>query len=92
MRHTTHTTQVYSLFGAGYVLEAHGPGPFKGSKHSPGKRGALVVALLLAVTTAAGAIASTSRNRAPKPDLWKQQTPSIVMKLPGGFGVEDALY
>jgi len=38
-----------------------------------------------------GAIAAYSKTTAVTPQLWKQ-TPNFVLSLPGGYGVEDALY
>jgi hypothetical protein len=94
MRQTTHTTQVYTLFGGGYVHEAHGRGPALGqeSKYSRGKWVLLLIALVFGATTAAGAITATSRSRTAAQDLWKQNPPSILTKLPGSFGFEESLY
>lgn len=94
MRHTTHTTQVYTLFGGGYVHEDHGHGFAlkERTKRSGGKLAPMVVAVLFAATTAAGAIAATSRTRAPTPELWIQNPPSILTKLPGSFGFKELLF
>jgi hypothetical protein len=86
MGQTTNTTQVYSPFGSGYVPEAHDPEKPKARRN----RGILLVGSLLAVS-AAGAIAATTWNRS-SPDVWAQEAPSSVLKLPGGFGVDDAVY
>jgi hypothetical protein len=86
MRHTKYTTQVYSLFGGGYVLEAHDPNSMNDNKRSPLKRRALVAVLVL--STAAGAYAAWNRTT----DVWTQEVPATVMKLPGGFGMDDAVY
>jgi hypothetical protein len=49
------------------------------------------LAITTTISTAAGAIAVTNWNRT-SPDIWTQETPVSVMKLPGGFGVEEVLY
>jgi hypothetical protein len=91
MGQTTNTTQVYSPFGSGYVPEAHDPNRLEKPKPFHRRRGAVLLAFLLAVSTAAGAIAGL--HRAMQPDeIWAQETPSSVLKLPGGFGVDDAVY
>ena len=92
MRQTKFTTQIYSLFGAGYVLEAHNPDSVGRSKQSPRKRNAVLAVLILGVSTAAGAIATTSWHRPADAEVWAQETPASVLKLPGGFGVDDAVY
>jgi hypothetical protein len=89
MCHTKFTTQVYSLFGSGYVLEAHDPDSMNGNRRSPLKRRALLTVAILALSTAAGAYAAW--NRTPD-DLWTQEVPASVLKLPGGFGVDEAVY
>jgi hypothetical protein len=91
MRQSKYTTQVYSLFGGGYVLEAHGGDPNDENKRSPVRRRALLTVAILALSTAAGAIAATNWNKT-NPDIWTQGAPISVMKLPGGFGIEDVLY
>jgi hypothetical protein len=48
-----------------------------------------VAALFVAMTVAA--IGAGSRPRAVPAELWKQ-TPNFVLSLPGGYGVEEALY
>jgi hypothetical protein len=48
----------------------------------------------LFVFTTVGAIAAAGRPHAVTPQLWKQQlaTAAFVLSLPGGYGVEEALY
>jgi hypothetical protein len=91
MLQSKYTTQVYSLFGAGYVPEAHDADPHNGNKPSPVRRRTFLTVVVLAVSTAAGAIAATNWHRA-SPDIWTQETPASAMKLPGGFGVDEVLY
>jgi len=91
MLQSKYTTQVYSLFGGGYVPEAHGADPNDGNKRSPLRRRTFLTVVILAISTAAGAIAATNWNRAV-PDIWTQETPASAMKLPGGFGVDEILY
>jgi uncharacterized membrane protein YidH (DUF202 family) len=91
MLQSKYTTQVYSLFGGGYVPEAHGADPNDGNKRSPVRRRTFLTVVILAISTAAGAIAATNWNRAV-PDIWTQETPASAMKLPGGFGVDEILY
>ena len=97
MTKTVHSTQIVTPFGSGYVPEDHGsdhgPGP---ALEEPSKRGArlaivLTVALFGATTTAA-AISASSRNCSPVPKLWQQNPPSILMKLPGYYGSDEALF
>ena len=91
MLQSKYTTQVYSLFGGGYVPEAHGADPHNGNKPPPVRRRTFLTVVILAISTAAGAIAATNWNRAV-PDIWTQETPASAMKLPGGFGVDEILY
>jgi hypothetical protein len=63
------------------------------SKTSQASWAVLAVAALF-VFTAVSAIAAAVRPHAVTPQLWKQQpaTPAFVLSLPGGYGVEEALY
>jgi hypothetical protein len=92
MGETPNTAQIISLFGSGYVPEAHGAEHVKEPQPFHRQRGVIVLLCLLALSTAAGAIAATNWSRtAPVPDeVWS--TPTAVLKLPGGFGVDDAIY
>jgi hypothetical protein len=47
---------------------------------------------MFGATTAAAAISASSRNCAPVPKLWQQNPPSILMKLPGYYGPDEALF
>jgi hypothetical protein len=94
MRDSIHSTQVVTPFGSGYVPEDHGRGP---ALEEPRKRSRTKLAMVLTValfgaTTAAAAITASHRNCAPVPKLSQQSQPSILLKLPGSFGFEDALY
>ena len=91
MRHTIHTTQVSTLFGGAYVHEAHGHGPMlkDAANGTLGKWATILVAGLFIATTAAGAIAS-SRTHGSRAD--GQATPTFVLGLPGGFGLQAVLY
>jgi hypothetical protein len=91
MLQSKYTTQVYSLFGGGYVPEAHGADPHDENKPSPARRRTFVTVAILAISTAAGAVAATNWKRASS-DIWTQETPASAMKLPGGFGVDEVLY
>ena len=94
MRSTIHGTQIVTPFGSGYVHEDHGRGsPLDEPKKQSGAKLAIVLTVaLFGATTAAAAITASNRNCAPVPKLWQQSQPSILLKLPGSFGFEDALY
>ena len=94
MRDSIHSTQVVTPFGSGYVPEDHGRGPAleEPRKRSRGKLAMVLTVALFGATTAAAAITASSRNCAPVPKLWQQSQPSILLKLPGSFGFEEALY
>lgn len=93
MRASTHTTQVYSVFGSGYVPEDHGHGvALKESGNPLREKWTITLVAFLCVAVTAGAIAAVNQTRAPPPDLWKQATPTFILNLPGGYGVEQALF
>jgi hypothetical protein len=93
MEQTTNCTQVYSPFGSGYVPESHDPDLIRGPKPPRRKRAVLLLVSVLALSTAAAAIAATTWSRMNYPEqVWAQEAPSSVLKLPGGFGVDDAIY
>ena len=94
MRDSIHSTQVVTPFGSGYVPEDHGRGPAleEPRKRSRTKWAMVLTVALFGATTAAAAITASNRNCAPVPKLWQQSQPSILLKLPGSFGFEDALY
>jgi hypothetical protein len=77
MTQTIHSTQIVTPFGAGYVHEAHGPGPaLEEPRKQPGARLAIVLTVaLFGATTAAAAISASNRNCAPVPKLWQQTHP-----------------
>ena len=88
---TTHTTQIVSPFGTGYVPEAHG-GPVFLEERSSRRRDnwtAVVIAVLFVAMTAATAISAKTRPTSPVPSLPGQ---SFQMKTPSGFWFEDAVY
>jgi hypothetical protein len=97
MTKTIHSTQIVTPFGSGYVPEDHrlnqeaAPALEQPRKQRAGLAIALTVALFGA-TTAAAAISVSSRNCAPVPKLWEQNPPSILMKLPGYYGVDEDLF
>jgi hypothetical protein len=94
MLQTIHTTQIFTLFGGAYVHEDHGNGPALGKicKASGTRRTAVVCALLTAVTTTAAALTAANYPHTPLPNLWQQNPPTILLKLPDWFGLENALY
>ena len=94
MTKTIHSTQVVTPFGSGYVPEDHGPGPaLEEPRQRPGARLAIVLTVaLFSATTAAAAISASSRNCTVVPKLWQQNPPSILMKLPGYYGPDEALF
>jgi hypothetical protein len=47
---------------------------------------------LFGATTAAAAISASSRNCGAVPKLWQQNPPSILMKLPGYYGLDESLF
>jgi len=61
------------------------------SKSTFHEKAAISAAGALLIATTLGAIAAYSKTTAVTPQLWKQ-TPNFVLSLPGGYGVEDALY
>ena len=93
MRQTIYTTQVFSLFGGVYVPEYHDPdAPPKHERNGAGgKWPAVILGLIIGATTAAGAFTAT-RHITARPNLTQQSQPTILLKLPGGFGVDDAIY
>lgn len=94
MRHTIYTTQVFSLFGGVYLPEYRDPDALpKPERNGPGgKWPAIICGLLLGATTAAGAFTAT-RHIIARPILSQQNhQPLILLKLPTGFGVDEAIY
>jgi hypothetical protein len=95
MSKTIHSTQIVTPFGSGYVPEDHAL-DYGASPALPRKRGGrLAIALTVALfgaTTAAAAISASSRNCAAVPKLWQQNPPSMLMKLPGYYGLDEPLF
>jgi hypothetical protein len=94
MTETIHSTQIVTPFGTGYIHEDHGAGS---ALAEPKKRPGAGLAIFLTValfgaTTAAAAISASKQNCAAVPKLWQQTPPSILMKLPGYYGPEEALF
>ena len=88
---TTHTTQIVSPFGTGYVPEAHG-GPALLEERGSQRRDnwtAVVIAVLFVAMTAATAISAKTRPISPVPSVPGQ---SFQMKTPSGTWLEDAVY
>ena len=94
MTNTIHNTQIVTPFGNGYVHEDHGSCPALGeTKKRPGAGLAIVLTVaLFGVTTAAAAISASKQNCAAVPKLWQQTPPSLLMKLPGYYGPDEALF
>ena len=97
MTKTIHSTQIVTPFGSGYVPENHAPDHgVAPALEEPSKRGAgLAIVLTVALfgaTTAAAAISASKRDCASVPKLWQQNPPSILMKLPGYYGPDEALF
>ena len=94
MTNTIHNTQIVTPFGNGYVHEDHGPCLALGEPTKrPGGRLAIVLTVaLFGATTAAAAISASNRNCAAVPKLWQQTPPSLLMKLPGYYGPDEALF
>jgi len=97
MSKTVHSTQIVTPFGSGYVPEDHSPdrGPVPALEEARKRRGGLAIVLTVALfgaTTAAAAISASSRNCGSVPKLWQQNPPSILMKLPGYYGLDESLF
>ena len=92
MRQTKFTTQVYSLFGAGYVLEAHDPARCQKRAISwtqtPGEFCCRFLGHVLRCHCSHDVVSHGGETR----EVWAQQTPASVLKLPGGFGVDEPVY
>ena len=93
MTQTIHSTQIVTPFGSGYVHEDHGlvPGLEEPRKRSRGRIAIGLSVALFGATTAAAAIAASSRSCSSVPKLWLQTPPSIL-KLPGPFGSDEMLF
>jgi hypothetical protein len=94
MDQTTHSTQVFSMFGAGYVAEAHGSASLgfePTTRRSTAKWVAVVGTLLLGATTA-GAVAASQRSHPSIPKLWLQPKPAFLVNLADVGSVEPNLF
>jgi hypothetical protein len=97
MSKTIHSTQIVTPFGSGYVPEDHSldRGAVPALEEPSKRKGGLAIVLTVALfgaTTAAAAISASSRNCAAVPKLWQQNPPSILMKLPGYYGLDESLF
>jgi hypothetical protein len=90
----SHSTQIFSLFGGGYVPEEHGRGlALDEPRKRSGARWAIVLTVaLFGVTTTAAAITASSRSCAQVSRSWQQELPANLMKFPGAVGFGEALY
>jgi hypothetical protein len=91
MRPTIHSTQVVTPFGSGYVHEDHNNGSVG---QQPRHQWQTVLAIVLTVALfgmATAAAISTSSNCSPG-TVDGGNMPSILGKLPGSIGFEEALY
>ena len=76
-------------------LRSGGPWSRRRAGRTQEAGGRLAIALTVALfgaTTAAAAISASGRNCASVPKLWQQNPPSILMKLPGYYGPDEALF
>jgi hypothetical protein len=91
MRPTIHSTQVVTPFGSGYVHEDHSGGPLQ---KQPQTRSMAILAMALTAALFGGATAAaiTTTNRDCAVGTLQQTPPSILGKLPGSVGFEEALY
>ena len=94
MTSTMHSTQIVTPFGNGYVHEDHGPSLALGEAKKRPEAGLAIVltVALFGVTTAAAAISASKQNCAAVPKLWHEAPPSLLMKLPGYYGPNEALF
>jgi hypothetical protein len=97
MSKTIHSTQIVTPFGSGYIPEDHRPdhGSVPALEEPRKRGGRLAIALTVALfgaTTAAAAISASSRSCTSVPKFWEQNQPSILMKLPGYYGPDEALF
>jgi hypothetical protein len=97
MSKTIHSTQIVTPFGSGYVTEDHRlhHGPVAALEEPRKRGGKMAIALTVALfgaSTAAAAISASSRSCTSVPKFWEQNQPSILMKLPGYYGPDDALF
>ena len=93
MRHD-HTTEVFTLFGSGYVAEAHGSGNlgYEPKTKSSGTKWVVVVGILLFGATTVAAVAASQRSQPSIPRLWLQPKPAILMNLADVGRVEPNLF
>jgi hypothetical protein len=92
MRPTIHSTQVVTPFGSGYVHEDHSNGPVgKQPRHQWQAVLAIVLTVALFGVATAAAVSTSSRSCSPE-TMDGGNLPSILGKLPGSIGFEEALY
>jgi hypothetical protein len=91
MHPTIHSTQVVTPFGSGYVHEDHRPGSLQKQSSTRSKTIAAIV-LTVALFGGATTAAITATNRNCTPVSAQVNLPSILGKLPGSVGFEEALY
>jgi hypothetical protein len=91
MHPNIHSTQVVTPFGSGYVHEDHSIGPRREQLNTRSKA-ILAVVLTLALFGGATAAAITATNHNCTSGTLQQNLPSILGKLPGSVGFEEALY
>jgi hypothetical protein len=91
MHPTIHSTQVVTPFGSGYVHEDHGSDPRRKGANT---RSRTILAVVLTVGLFGGATgaAITATHRGCTSGSLQQNLPSILGKLPGSVGFEEALY
>jgi hypothetical protein len=86
-----HNTQVVTPFGSGDAHEDHGGGSLQ---KQPQTRSRTILAVVLTVALFGGATAAaiTATNHDRATGSLQQNLPSILGKLPGSVGFEEALY
>lgn len=92
MREPNNIIRIFDPFGGGYTPEDHGRGPPLEHTRGWGRWPLALIALLLGITTAGGAILAATRTHAPVPELWKQNPPAFFMKTSDGYGLRELLF
>jgi hypothetical protein len=91
MHPNIHSTQVVTPFGSGYVHEDHKSDPLPQQSKTRSKT-IIAVVLTVALFGAATAAAITGADHNCAPSSAQLHLPSILGKLPGSVGFEEALY